>query len=71
MRAFEDPNHEGNSAQYHTGKKCIDCDKPAGTWWSKLWCFDCNVKRMTHLNKQFDKLAQDLGVTRVPPRHLS
>lgn len=47
-----DPNHEGNSAAYHTGKPCIEkgCERPAGTWWSKVWCFEHNVERMKRID---------------------
>lgn len=51
MLAYKDPNHEGNSAKYHTGARCIEgCGRPAGTWWSPLWCFECNVKRMNRIS---------------------
>ncbi len=48
MLEYEDPQHEGNSDKYHTGKLCAEqgCSKLAGTAWSPFWCFDCNVKRM-------------------------
>jgi hypothetical protein len=56
--AFEDPNHEGNSPKYHTGKPCIEpgCDKPAGTWWSPYWCFEHNVERIKRVTRQFDEI---------------
>jgi len=52
LRAFEDPNHEGNSDKYHTGKKCIEkgCCEPAGTWWSPHWCFKHNVERIHRID---------------------
>lgn len=58
LEAFEDPHHEGNSASHHTGKKCIEkgCDKPAGTAWSHLWCFEHNVERM----KRIERNLQDM-----------
>lgn len=57
MDAYEDPNHEGNSPQYHTGKKCIEgCGRPAGTAWSPHWCFECNVKRIKRISKQFEDM---------------
>lgn len=53
MKAYEDPNHEGNSSKYHTGKKCINgCGRPAGTAWSPYWCFECNVERMRRIGNQ-------------------
>lgn len=47
----EDPNHEGNSAKYHTGEPCITggCCNPAGTWWSPLWCMEHNAERLKRI----------------------
>jgi len=61
LKAFEDPNHEGNSEKYHTGKICLggDCCNIAGTKWSQFWCFECNAKRMNRLNKSFEKILKD------------
>lgn len=58
MIAFEDPDHEGNSSKYHTGEQCYNrgCTNPAGTAWGKLWCFECNVKRINRINNQFNTL---------------
>ena len=51
---YADPAHPGNSAKYHTGKECVEpgCNRPAGTQWSKHWCFECNVVRMRRITKQ-------------------
>lgn len=51
MKDFENPNHEGNSEKYHTGKVCAtsDCNNPAGTLWSSYYCFTCNVERMNRV----------------------
>ena len=51
MLAYEDPNHDGNSAKWHTGKRCVEsgCKANAGTWWSPLWCFEHNVARMKRI----------------------
>lgn len=51
MMKYKDPNHEHNSAFWHTGKKCIEkgCGKPAGTWWSPVWCFEHNAERMDRI----------------------
>ena len=58
MNAYENPNHEGNSSKYHTGKTCIKpgCNNPAGTTWSPYWCFECNVKRIKRIDGQLIKL---------------
>lgn len=58
MLAYQDPNHRGNSPKYRTGDKCRDCDQPAGTWWSPLWCFECNVKRMDRIDRQLKSIAK-------------
>ena len=53
MAGYDDPNDEGNSAKYHTGKPCIDgCGRPAGTAWSPHWCFECNVARINRVTGQ-------------------
>lgn len=59
--AYEDPNHSGNSPKYHTGKSCITpgCDNPAGTAWSKLWCFKCNVKRIKGITDSLEEMDKD------------
>lgn len=59
MFPYEDPNHEGNSDKHHTGKECIEpgCSKPAGTWWSPLWCFEHNVERMNRIDRSLKDIA--------------
>lgn len=56
MMNYENPEHDGNSAKWHTGKQCVEkgCKRPAGTWWSPLWCFDHNVKRMRKVSDGLD-----------------
>lgn len=36
MRPYADPDHLGNSPEYHTGEPCVErgCARPAGTVWS-------------------------------------
>lgn len=65
---YQDPNHEGNSKRYHYGRKCITkgCNNPAGTLWSPLWCFHCNVKRMDEINKAMDRVAAAVGEPEDP-----
>ena len=60
LEAFEDKNHQYNSSAYHTGLLCIegDCSNPAGTKWSELWCFECNVKRMKRVDAQFNRMSK-------------
>lgn len=61
MKASEDPNNEGNSEKYHTGKVCIEpnCQNPAGTAWSPVWCFECNVKRMKRISKSLHSMVNE------------
>jgi hypothetical protein len=58
MAGYDDPNHEGNSPKYHTGKLCIEgCGRPAGTAWSPYWCFECNVARIRRINGQLEQIT--------------
>lgn len=61
---YKDPNDIGNSEKYHTGKSCIEdnCNRPAGTMWGKLWCYECNVKRIDRISKQLSSIVHDIGV---------
>jgi len=58
MKAHEDPNSDGNSPKYHTGKKCIEpmCNELAGTFWGKYWCQKHNSERLNRISGQFDSL---------------
>jgi len=58
MKAYQDPNHEGNSEKYKTKKFCneSECWEKAGTFWSPHWCFKCNVIRMDKITKQLKEL---------------
>jgi hypothetical protein len=60
MIAYQDPDHEGNSAQHHSGKPCHTrgCKEPAGTAWSPLWCFKHNVERMDRISASLDDFAE-------------
>ena len=64
LKAYEDPAHEGNSPEYHTGKFCIekDCVSPAGTLWSPLWCFKHNVERIRRIDLALEQLEKDYGL---------
>lgn len=59
---YRDPEHEGNSSKYLTGKICIErkCQNIAGTRWGKFWCFHCNVKRMDKINEAFSEMLTHL-----------
>ena len=62
IERFENPQDPGNSDAYHTGKICIEpeCDLPAGTWWSKLWCFKHNAARMKRIDEEFSEVAKGM-----------
>ena len=59
MEAFENPDDPRNGPEYHTGKVCCEhgCENPAGTAWSRLWCFACNVERMRRIDRQLSALC--------------
>lgn len=57
MRPWHDPDHPGNGPKYYTGKPCIDCDRPAGTYWSHLWCQPCNARRMDRIDASLRRLS--------------
>ena len=61
MKAYQDRDHRGNNAKYHTGKPCIEkgCDRPAGTAWSPHWCFEHNVERMDRITKSLDDIVDN------------
>lgn len=55
---WRDPNHPGNKIR--PSIRCANCGtKGCITAWGP-WCFNCNVKRMTHLSAQFGQLAANL-----------
>ncbi len=59
MRPYENPNDEGNSCYYHTGKLCIEgCGRPAGTGWSPHWCQPCNTERINRISAKFDDILK-------------
>ena len=61
---YNDRDAEGNSERHRNGKTCIgiplgyDCRNEAGTGWSHLWCFACNVKRMDSIGASLDSIAE-------------
>ena len=64
---IEDPDHEFNSAKYHTGKECIEagCTKPAGTAWSPHWCQACNCERMQRITQQLNEMTGTIEMRQV------
>lgn len=65
MMNYENPDHDGNSSKWHTGKRCVEkgCGKPAGTWWSPLWCFEHNVDRMRRISANLEDAAKRAELT--------
>lgn len=64
-KTYADPEHEYNSAIYHSGIACIEsgCDRPAGTAWSPLWCQACNAKRLERVSANLS-----YGLSRLTPK---
>lgn len=62
-RPYAKRDHPGNSARWRKGKRCITpgCKNEAGTSWSPLWCFRCNVKRMDKINARFAAIESAFG----------
>lgn len=62
LEAYKDPNHPGNGPKYKTGELCISgCGREAGTYWSSLWCFECNVARMDKISRQLNELVNSMN----------
>lgn len=61
-RPYADPSHEGNATHYLTGEVCAEpgCEELAGTGWSPLWCFSCNVKRMDRIGDGLKSILASL-----------
>lgn len=60
MKPTEDPNHKGNSAEYHSGKPCIvkGCKEPAGTWWGPHWCRQHNHERLERIGATLKDMVE-------------
>jgi hypothetical protein len=61
LKPYANPNDKRNGPKYHTGLTCIEkgCKNPAGTYWGRYWCFECNVKRIEKLHNDFNSLVLD------------
>lgn len=59
MENYENPDHPFNGPKYRSGHICLEhgCQKPAGTAWSRMWCFEHNAERMRRISRGFEKLA--------------
>lgn len=62
MKPWADPDHESYHHSRKRGKHaCLGCRKACTyTAWG-AWCYDCNVKRMTGINKSMAELARSIG----------
>jgi len=58
---YNDKSDPGNGPKYHTGKPCIErgCERPAGTYWSPLWCVECNIERIDRINNRFSEMLKE------------
>jgi hypothetical protein len=57
-RIWADPKHHTNRIRPRI--TCRGCGKKGCvTYWGP-WCFECNVPRMEHLERQFERIAQNL-----------
>lgn len=65
MLPFEDPDHDGNSLKYHTGKACRTegCKEPAGTFWSPHWCQAHNTARMHRITASLEDMTKKAEVS--------
>ena len=66
-QAYADVIHPGNGPAYWTGLACINngCDRPAGTAWSYLWCFRCNVRRIDRITRSLEEIHEQLVQEKV------
>lgn len=68
VKRYHDTGDALNGTKFRTGKLCIeDCGRPAGTYWSKLWCQPCNAKRMDRIDASFEKLRASIRATKPHP----
>lgn len=47
--------------QVPSGRACVDCGAPAGTWWGPCWCPDCDVARLDRIFVSLDEIRSQLG----------
>lgn len=40
-----------------SGRKCVECGKPAGTPWGPYWCPECDDKRIERIDRGFRSLT--------------
>lgn len=60
-RPWADPNAPGNKIRPRV--RCLGCGVlGCVTHWGN-WCFECNVRRMDHLDGKFQQMAETLSHT--------
>jgi hypothetical protein len=47
----------GHVCQKPSGRRCVDCNEPAGTLWGPYWCPDCDETRLNRVSAQIQALA--------------
>lgn len=52
---------EGHICQELSGKACVDCGAPAGTFWGPYFCPDCDVKRLDTIGASLKEIAKSFG----------
>ncbi len=64
--AYENRDHPGNAIRPDV--RCTGCGVMGCTTAWGPWCFDCNVKRLRHLDQRFAELEASLLKTAAPKR---
>jgi len=60
LRPWADPTSPGNRMRPHV--RCIGCGNLGCTTAWGPWCFTCNVKRITRIDKAFKGIAKSYGL---------
>ena len=45
-----------------SGRSCIECGAPAGTWWGPYYCPECDVTRLDRCSAGMDRMLDELAV---------
>lgn len=61
MSHFDCQGPQGHICQEPSGRPCVDCGSPAGTWWGPHWCPDCDQRRLDRCTAQLESIASDLA----------
>jgi Zn finger protein HypA/HybF involved in hydrogenase expression len=44
--------------QVPSGRKCVDCGKPAGTKWGPYWCPACDQIRLDRITEGMEEIMR-------------